>query len=196
LNDNKGTSDPPAALRPFDPARLRLTQETASVKRLLTTIPVRKPAKEWWVQVHSSEDYRLHTLVLELKEDREIYLVDPTLWDALAAEPCCDGRLLVTATNRQGTLFLWPIRLPGADGKIDEWNRSALEAVERAGSHWIRIAANMNLGAYDLLSAEAANLAPAQWPSLSFEEILRTAFKDRHIDALDHPVLRKLRGAY
>lgn len=138
------------------------------MRRLLTTIPVRKPAKEWWVQVHSSEAYRLYILVLELKEDREIYLVDPTLWDALAAEPCCDGRLLVTAINRQGTLFLWPIRLPGADGKIDEWNRSALEAVERAGSHWIRIAANMNLGAYDLLSAEAANLAPAQWPSLSF----------------------------
>jgi hypothetical protein len=197
LNKNSEASDPPANTpRPFDPARLRLTQEAASVKRLVTTIPVRKPAKEWFVQAHPHEDYRLFTMILELKEDREIYLIAPSLRDALADEPCCDGRLLVTCINRQGTLFLWPIRLSGADGTTDEWSRSALEAVECAKSHWIRVVADMNLGAYDLRPAEDTNLTLAQWPSLSLEEILQIAFKDRYIDTLDHPVLRKLRGAY
>ena len=33
-----------------------------------------------------------------------------------------------TAINRQGNVFLWPIRMPGPDGKILEWHRSAAEA--------------------------------------------------------------------
>ena len=40
----------------------------------------------------------------------------------------------MTAINRQGVLFLWPIRLPGADGKIDDWSRSAMDAADEAKS--------------------------------------------------------------
>ena len=32
------------------------------------------------------------------------------------------------------------------------------------------------------------------WPDTPFRDLLRTAFKGRYIDSLDHPVLRKLRG--
>ena len=33
------------------------------------------------------------------------------------------------------------------------------------------------------------------WPELSFAEIFRIAFKDRLINSLDHPVVKRLRGA-
>ena len=59
---------------PFDLASLRLSQDFASavgVKKLVTTIPVKKPSKEWFVRTHPDPDYRLQTAVLELKEDRE-----------------------------------------------------------------------------------------------------------------------------
>ena len=49
-------------------SRLRISQEFASatpVKKLLTTIPVRKPSKEWFIRTHS--EYQLTTDVLELK---------------------------------------------------------------------------------------------------------------------------------
>ncbi len=181
---------------PFDPARLRLSQDfaaTLGVQRVLLTVPVRKPSKEWWVQVHPDERYRIQTAVLELKEDREIYLVDRGLWSELANESTFGSRALFTAMNRQGTLFLWPIRLPGNDGKIDNWSRSAHEAASLAVGQWVRVAANMDLGAYDVLTS-TADLPPPSWPETSFREMLEVAFKDRYIRSPDHIVLRRLRG--
>jgi hypothetical protein len=181
---------------PFDPARLRLSQDFAStvgVKKALLTVPVRKPAKEWFIRVHPDMDYRIETAVVELKEEREIYLVDPGLWDALAGEATFGPRQLLTSINRQGTLFLWPIRLPGPDGKIDDWNRSALAAGKLAQGGWVRLTANLNAGHYDVFVA-TASLADPEWPDLPFKELLRIAFKDRLIESLDHPVLKKLRG--
>src|SRR5690349_2804884 len=93
---------PPAANPapdPFDPSRLRLSQDfTAAlgVKKLLTTVPVRKPSKEWFVRCHHDPAYRIETCVVELKEDGETYLVDPSLWDELAGESTFGPRLLTT----------------------------------------------------------------------------------------------------
>lgn len=181
---------------PFDPGRLRLSQDFASslgVKKALLTVPVRKPAKEWFVQVHPDESYRVQTCVLDLKEDRETYLVAPELWPDLAGEPTFGPRALFTAVNRQGVLFVWPIRLPGPDGKIDEWNASGLEAAGMAAGQWVRVAANMALGAYEV-SVATGDLPSPTWPETSFAGLLRVAFKGRYVDRLDHPVLLKLRG--
>jgi len=38
-------------------------------------------------------------------------------------------------------------------------------------------------------------LPDAKWPALSFNEIIKLAFRGRMIDSLDHPVLQDLRGA-
>lgn len=188
---------PPAdSLDPFDPARLRLSQDyaaTLGVKKLILTVPVRKPSKEWWIQTHPDPAYRIETTVLELKEDRETYLVAPELRHALAGESTFGLRALVTAISSHGVLFLWAIRLPGIDGKLDSWNESALEVARRAAGRWMRISANMALGAYDVRES-VADLAEPEWPDVSFRDLLATAFKGRRIDSLDHPVLRRLRG--
>jgi hypothetical protein len=181
---------------PFDLNSLRLSQDFASavgVQKLIMTVPVRKPSKEWFVRTHPDPDYRLSTAVLELKEDREVYLVAPGLWSGLASETTFSPRMLVTAINRQGVLFLWPIRLPGPDGKVDDWNRSALAAADEARSGWVRITANMSLGAYDVAVATGQIDQPA-WPDISLQEIIRIAFRDKMIDDWNHPVLQRLRG--
>lgn len=181
---------------PFDLASLRLSQDFASavgVKRLLKTIPVKKPMKEWFVRTHPDPAYRLNTAVIELKEDRETYLVAPSLWSSLADEKTFSPRLLVTAINRQADLFLWPVRLPGADGRIDDWSRSALDAADEAMSRWVRITANMSLGAYDVAVA-SGQLADPSWPEVTFQEIIKIAFRDKMISTWDHPVLKRLRG--
>jgi hypothetical protein len=181
---------------PFNLDGLRLSQDFAStvgVKRLITTIPVRKPSREWFVRTHPDPAYRLQTAVLELKEDREVYLVSPALWRELTSEVTFSPRLLVTSITRQGDLFVWPIRLPGADGKIDGWSRSAMDAADEAKSRWVRISANMTLGAYDVAVASAQVAEPA-WPNMPFQEIIRIAFRDTMIDEWNHPVLRRLRG--
>jgi hypothetical protein len=193
-SDPSGAAD--TAPDPFDPASLRLSQDfaaTLGVRKALLTVPVRKPDKSWFVRVNPDAGYRLQTAVIELKEDRETYLVEKALWPELAAESTFAPRALFTAMNRQGVLFLWPIRLPGADGKVDEWSRTALEAAERATRGWVRVAANMALGAYDVSEA-TGQLGEPDWPSTPFADLLRVAFKDRFIDTLNHPVLRRLRG--
>jgi hypothetical protein len=181
---------------PFDPAALRLSGDAAAglgVKRALLTVPVRKPDKSWFVRVHPEPAYALETAVIELKEDRETYLVTPALWPFLAGEATFSPRALFTTINRQGVLFLWPIRLPGPDGKRDEWSRSALEAADLARKGWVRVTANMGLGAYEVFQATGA-LPDPDWPALPFRELLRVAFRERFIDSADHPVLRRLRG--
>ena len=181
---------------PFDPAALRITGDMTAalgVKKALLTVPVRKPDKSWFVRVHADTAFHLETAVIELKEDRETFLVAPTLWHALSTESTFSPRALFTAMNRQGVLFLWPIRLPGADGKVDEWSKSALEAASMARKGWVRTAANMGMGAYDVFQA-SGEIPDPEFPETPFRELLRVAFKDRFIDTMDHPVLRKLRG--
>jgi hypothetical protein len=181
---------------PFDPARLRMSQDftgSTGVKKLIVTIPVAKPSKEPFMRTHPDPAYRLTTCVIELKQDRETYLVAPSLWTALAGESTFVAKLLITTITHQGVLSLWPIRLPGPDGRLDEWNRSALEAADAARDHWVRVAANMNLGAYEIQVATGITAEPG-FPDMPLKEILRIAFRGKYIDAIDHPVLRKLRG--
>ena len=51
----------------------------------------------------------------------------------------------------------------------------------------------MGLGAYEIFEAEGSIPDPI-WPELSFDAILRIAFKDRVVRSLDHPVVKRLRG--
>jgi hypothetical protein len=194
--DNPPTTPPLSAPDPFDPQALRLTQDFGAaigVKKALVAVPVRKPANSWWVRVHPGEGYRDSIGVVELKEDRETYLVAQALHPHLDGEATFSGRALFTAINRQGVLFLWPIRLPRSDGRSDEWSRTALDAAHKAMKGWVRVAANMALGAYDVFEATAPVAEPS-WPDYPFRDLLRVAFKDRLIDSWEHPVLRRLRG--
>jgi len=195
---------PPAAAPPPPPAltppsgeafpsleALRLPQTFAQlqVKVVTTHIPVTRPHKQWFVRAH--RELAIAIAVLELKDERELYLVAPELRDVLASE--CQVRLLVPAITRQGVLFLWPLRVPGEDGKLDSWSSSAHEAMARAKDVWLRMESNMALGAYQWTEA-VADLGEPSWPELDLMTMLRVAFKGRLIAALDHPVLRKLRG--
>jgi len=179
---------------PFDPAQLRLSQDFAAatgIKKILSTVPVRKPDRQWFVRTHPDDDFQLSTAVLELKEDRETYLVDRSLWNELPGEII--PKILFTAVNRQGVVFLWPIRLPGEDSRIDEWNRTALEGARKARVKWVRIVANMSLGANEIFEA-TGELPEPEWPDEDFRELLEIAFRNRYIESLDHSVIRRLRG--
>jgi hypothetical protein len=187
-------ADPSAVADPFDLASLRLDQsftETAGVRKLLTTVPVRKPAAQDFVRVHADPNFRDVFALIELRDEREIYLVLPGIARELVGEFVM--ATLYTAITRQGVVFLWPVKLPGPDGRRLEWHRSAAEAAELAMTSWIRVKANMSLGAYEITEA-ASVMSEPDWPAVSFEELLRTAFRDRLVDRRDHPVIKRLRG--
>ena len=143
--------------------------------------------------MHPDPAYRLTPAALiELKEDRETFLVTPAMAAELPGEFV--AATLYMAINRQGVLHLWPVKLPGPDGKHNDWHRSAAEAAEMAMHEWVRVSASMALGAYEIFEA-TGDLPEPIWPDLGFPDILKIAFRDRMISSLDHPVVQRLRGA-
>src|SRR6266436_5096147 len=104
MTDQLNNTSPPD---PFgNLAALRLGQsfaDTVGVKKLLTTVPVRKPGRQDFTRVHPDPAYR-HTpaAIIELKEDRETYLVHPAIAQQLPGEFSVVA--LYTAINRQGVI--------------------------------------------------------------------------------------------
>jgi hypothetical protein len=181
---------------PFDNlSALRLDQsyaDTVGVKKLLTTVPVRKPNRQDFVRVHPDPSYRLTpAAIIEAKEDRETYLVTPDMAQVLPGEFVIVT--LFTTITRQGTLHLWPVKLPNPEGRQNEWHRSAAEGAERAMKKWVRVTASMSLGAYEIFEA-SGELPDPVWPDFSLEEILKIAFRDRLVDRADHPLVQRLQG--
>lgn len=175
---------------------LRLSQdfeEGCDVEAFLTAVPVRKPGPQEFFRVHPGEDFRLQTKVLELKEDRVIYLLHKSLWRALEGEAGFGARLLLLCINRAGVPFVWPLRLPREDRRSDRWAQSALAAAREASKSWVRVRANMDLGAYEAVRA-LGDLPEPTWPERTFEEFFTEAFKEQFITSPDHPVLQRLRG--
>lgn len=182
------------AVDDFDISQYRLPQdftEAVSLTKIITTIPVRKPRPQVFVRVHPSPDYTIQTAVLELKDDNETYIVAPSLWAAVQSEIVY--KALYTAIDRQGSIFLWPVKLPPPDGRLDHWSQSAMEAVSHAKKGWIRLVSQRSAGCYEVLQAQQGIPEP-EWPDMQFDEIMRIAFRDNRISDINHPVLRKLRG--
>jgi hypothetical protein len=187
---------PDATLRdvdPFDPTALRVTPDTGAigVRREILTVPVRKPGKQEFFRVRPGPDWHLDTVVLELSEDRETYLVAPALREELAAE----GRVarLYTCVSRGGALFLWPVPLPGPDGRANPWHQSAHDIAGRAEERWLRVMSDQAAGMYQAMVATGLADEP-EWPDLTLRRMLELAFRERLVDSADHPVVRRLRG--
>jgi hypothetical protein len=200
-NPESVTAEVPSDVQPIadefpDIAQLRLSQqflETGGAKKILATVPVRKPHRQEWVRVHKDAAFREPFAIIELKDDRERYLLMPEVAAALPAEFVTE--MLYTAINRQKVVFLWPVKLPPADDRRpNEWYRSAQIAAEHATTCWVRVTSNMGLGAYEILKATGKFPEP-EWPDgYSFRDLLKVAFRDRIINSFDHSVLKRLRG--
>jgi hypothetical protein len=178
---------------PFDPNLYRVDQSyaQASVKKALIAVAVGKPRKDWFIRVHPFADYRGDYLVVELDRG-ETYLVTPDF--ALELGSLAVAKTLYTAITRQGTPFLWAVKLPGPDSNLDSWNESAREAASLAIEKWVSVRANQGDGRYDVFEA-LGTLSEPDWAALPpFRELLKIAFKGRLINESDHPVLRRLRG--
>jgi hypothetical protein len=127
-------------------------------------------------------------------EERETYFVTPEARQLLVG--FLKPMLLTTCISRQGVVFLWPVPLPndeGGGGRSRAWGETARQAADLARTKWVRMRADMALGAYRVVSAEA-ELPEPTWPEKTFPELLTIAFRGCLITGPDHPVVRRLRG--
>jgi hypothetical protein len=189
-----GSANQPAAPDPFDVESLRLPPDAGAsfgVERMLVTVPVKKPDKTWFVRVHPDPAYRIETAILD--DDRETFFVARDVLPELVMETAIRRCVLFTSITRQGIPFLWPIPLPGPDGRQNPWHESAFQAAALAEKAWVRVTANQQLGGYDVVQA-TGNIPDPKWPNETLGELLRIASRNRIIDHMDHPILRRLRG--
>lgn len=193
INDDDDGKESP---NPFDPKRLRISggsSEGPTVRKITASVQVRKPNRQEYFRVHPGPETRIDTLLLELRDDRQTYLISPDVAPAIPGEAV--AKTLYTTVTRQGAVLLWPVRLPDEQGRLDDWNTVAHEAALRAEKSWIRLAANMGAGAYDVYEALDQIIEPV-WPELPLPRLLEMAFKDRFVDSLDHRVIRHIMGEF
>jgi len=164
---------------------------TLGVKKLLTTVPVGKPKKSQFFRTHTSNDMTFLAILLELKESRESYLVMPNVAQELSE--LVRPMQLNAAIDRQNNVLLIPVTLPGETGTRNPWAESLAQAVDHAKLKWIRIAANMSMGGYDVYEAEGA-LPEPEWPAHDIEALVEVAFRGKIITSLDHPIVQSLLG--
>jgi hypothetical protein len=178
----------------IDVESLRLSQDFArgtEVEKLLTVIPVRKPNSQTFVRVHPGQEYQFLATILKLKEENEHFIVASELRPELFHETIsCTLFLVITP---EGTVSLWPNRLPGEDGRINEWHRSERIAIAEGMSHWIRVRSNLQLGGYEILRAKG-NFPEPVWPQKSMGELIKIAFRGHIITDQNHLALKRLRG--
>ena len=184
---------------PFDLGSLRLGSDYSvglGVRRVLTTIPVRKPTKDEWFRRRQGDEWMLTTAVLEVEKgvDRSTYLLARHLWTEYSGE--VTPAVLYVCMNRQGDLFVWRVKLPGPDGRTNTWTESALEIAKAAETTWCRMKSDLTNGIYThFVPADAVVLPEPTWPAdLTMSDIIKIAFRGRLIETADHPVLRALRG--
>ncbi len=164
---------------------------TLGVKKVLNNVPVGKFKRGQFFRVHTSPDMTFNAILLEQKDTRESYLVMPDV--AHQISELVKAVQLLVAIDRQGNVCLVPIPLPGEDGNRNPWHESLAKALELAKSKWIRIAANMSGGAYDVYAAQA-DLAPPEWPDYGLDALVEVAFRGKIINDLEHPVIQSLLG--
>ena len=175
----------------FDLDAIRLSQnfgESSGIKKLLTTVPVRKPNRTQFFRTHP--DHRLDVMLLKYGETDDPYIVMPQL--RAEVEHLAKPYRLVLTVDRGGTVFIWPLAIPDEERPLD-WHSSAMEADAVVIESWVRIQSNQALGAYEIFEAQG-QLSEPTWPEETWRELVKVAFQRKIIDAVDHVVLRKLRG--
>ena len=181
---------------PFDPQSIIINAMTdVDVEQVLTAVPVRKPKRSEFVRVHPGAEYTVPCMYLMERDtgsETESYLVAPEVQHLVSTE-LRQVRLLTTI-NKRGTVFLWPIKLPGDDsGRFRRISDTALQCAEQAKALWVKVRWDADLGGYAMQRA-TGNLGEPQWPDKSMRDLLELAFRHNLIDRPDHPVIREFAG--
>jgi hypothetical protein len=165
--------------------------EATGISEVLTNIRICKPDKAWWIRVHPDEaNYMLQTIVIELKDRGETYLVNPSLRKQLSKEPTLQVRRLYLAINRQGELFIWSVRVPKPNRPADRYLRPIQEAVQLGKNIWIRVYWDDDSKTHVVLKSDLEE--EPLWPDKPFADLVELAFGDFYIDSMDHPIVKEL----
>jgi hypothetical protein len=200
MGDVVNLSEPAASVEapdPYDFKSIRLNGgagEGVRIRKPLTTVPARRPGRKVW-RTHPDPTHQIEVALLDAEDTGEEYLLSGAeVIEALAG--LYTPVVLHTAYDSRRVRFLAKRKIPREDGLSAEWALSAARGFERAKEVWIRLKANIPLGAYEIHEAEG-KIEDPEWPKESLGDLLRVAFRNRIITSVDHPLVAKLlKGAF
>jgi hypothetical protein len=177
---------------PLDLSRMRVNPaKLATVVGVKAAhIRVGRPDDQDFFRVHTGEGYSLDTYLLRMKADREFYFVDAKLWEDPRVFKDLKLYRLYYYVHLSRVLGLWPVQLPDEAGNQNSWHESAMYVAEQAKDRWLRLMSGA--GGYVTITGEMDD--EPVWPAMTFQEVIRVAFRPKTITELDHPKLKQLRG--
>jgi hypothetical protein len=154
-------------------------------------IRVGRPDDQDFFRVHGSALYTLDTYLLRMKADREFFYVADYLWEDPRVMKELKLYRLYFYVHLSRALGLWPVQLPDEAGNQNSWHESAMFVAEQAKDRWLRLMSGA--GGYLTIVGDEIDDEPV-WPVMSFQEVIRVAFRTKIVADLDHPKLKQLRG--
>lgn len=168
-----------------------------AVKKARLNLKVGKPTPEDYFMIKAGPEFTVDVMLHEDKESRDninrTYLVDPEvvpyLWDRNA---CKSARIFYGITST-GKIFLSDVGLPKPGQTLNAFNSTRLSAYEIAKNEFIAIVAGD--AGYDVKYPMGKFPDPI-WPEeyTSIEPLIDLAYKDRVIETLEHPIVKRILG--
>ena len=124
-----------------------------------------------------------------------MHLIDEDIAMANLPEKKIRRMRLALATKPNDGLFLCVVPSQNVE---NSFNKSALEAIEKARTEWTQAVSRKKLGHddYEHSKARDQDFVPApKWPALDIWELLAITFRGFEINTEDNPGLLRLMGA-
>lgn len=165
--------------------------DSFAVKKMLVSVPVRKPLKTVFFRVKDGDEWEFPALILTIKESNESYIVTREIAEIVPG--MVRAEMLYLSVDRKGNPVLINVPLPDETGRRNNWHESLLQAVVMARTNWVRISANMSASCNDVLIAENVPDVP-HWPEQTMEQLVEIAFRGKIITDINHPLIQGLLG--
>jgi len=164
--------------------------EHFGVTKVITHVGIRRPNRTTFVRVKAGD--MIQVFIYDDKNTGITYVLAPNIAEIIpeAARPV----RLHRAVDRFGNQFLFPVNLPGEDGRRSLWHESLMQAISCAEQVWVRINSNMMAGAYDVQKAKG-DLGEPVWSEHSMKQLVEIAFAGKVISSPNDVVVQQLLGA-
>lgn len=168
--------------------------EEVTLENLLMDVRFTKPKNRQFIRTHPGDLARNNNSYGFLEDNdfgKTTYIVSQNIFEQFRSY--CFRAKLVTCIDRQGRVFLWPLKID-KNKKENSWNRSARDAALLAETNWLsKLPHYSGAKSYEFQKA-AGNLGEPDWPSTDFDDLMRIALKNYYIHDQTHPVIQKLLG--
>ena len=177
---------------PLDLGNMRIDPAThaqaVGVKAM--SVRVGRPDTQDMFRVHADPAFTVDTYLLHMTQDRDMFFVAKPLWaDARVRRELKLYRLYYYC-QLSGLVGLWAVQLPDEAGNQNSWHESAMSVAELAKMQWVRLLSGSR--GYSIITDDTVEDSPV-WPAMTFQEVVKTAFRSKTVVDLEHPKLKQLR---